>query len=201
MAEEKIPRGQTPKMRAYQKAYRKANPRDRSEYFAKYRAENKEKAAAYRVANQERERLRAKEYYLANREKILSRVKAWNEVHKGRIQAYRKANPDKTRDIAAAYRKANPDKMRHYATKRRARRSGNGGSHTLDELIEKFNSLGNVCYYCGRAGKLTVDHNIPLSMGGTDNIDNILPACHSCNSKKNTRTANEYLLKLSLGER
>ena len=73
------------------------------------------------------------------------------------------------------------------------RKAGNGGTHTLAERQAKFARLGNVCFYCGVAQELTIDHDIPLVRGGTDDIANILPACRSCNSRKNKRTATEFL--------
>lgn len=69
-----------------------------------------------------------------------------------------------------------------------------GGYHTLQQLIEKFELLGDCCNYCcDSTSELTVDHNIPLSRGGTNNITNIIPACKSCNSRKHTKTAAEFI--------
>lgn len=49
-------------------------------------------------------------------------------------------------------------------------------------LLEEFDFR---CAYCGRrGGRLTRDHVVPRSRGGTDRIANIVPACRSCNSKK-----------------
>jgi hypothetical protein len=36
-------------------------------------------------------------------------------------------------------------------------------------------------------GDATVDHIIPVSMGGTDEIENLVPCCRVCNSKKGNR--------------
>ena len=46
-----------------------------------------------------------------------------------------------------------------------------------------------MCQYCGYDGRafpywfqLTVDHIMPQAKGGTDDRDNLLTACHACNS-------------------
>ena len=50
-----------------------------------------------------------------------------------------------------------------------------------EEMKRKYN---NRCAYCREEKKLTKDHIIPLSKGGTDYIGNIQPLCRNCNSKK-----------------
>ncbi|MBW2596963.1 MAG: HNH endonuclease [Deltaproteobacteria bacterium] len=49
---------------------------------------------------------------------------------------------------------------------------------------------GFTCQYCGRRApdvELHVDHIIPLSRGGTDDLDNLVTACSECNIGKSTR--------------
>ena len=44
-----------------------------------------------------------------------------------------------------------------------------------------------VCQYCGACGpavELEIDHIIPVSRGGTDDIDNLKTACFDCNRGK-----------------
>jgi hypothetical protein len=45
------------------------------------------------------------------------------------------------------------------------------------------------CVFCGGHRRLTVDHVIPVSRGGTDDLDNLQTACWSCNSSKGNRDA------------
>jgi 5-methylcytosine-specific restriction endonuclease McrA len=40
----------------------------------------------------------------------------------------------------------------------------------------------------------TIDHQIPTSRGGTDDLDNLVLACARCNARKNNKTADEYLI-------
>ena len=45
----------------------------------------------------------------------------------------------------------------------------------------------NTCYYCKKRiafKNLTMDHLVPLAMGGRSTKDNLVPSCKSCNNKK-----------------
>lgn len=192
-----IPRGHTDARRAYMAAWHAANPRDRRAYKAAYDVAHAAEQAAYRALHRERLAANMRAYYRANRDRILAQVKAHTAANKGRVLAYHAdyyiAHTERVKANVAAYQKANPEKKAVLENRRRARKAGNGGSHTLEERREKFARLGDVCYYCGDDSKLTVDHLTPLSRGGTDAIDNIVPACRSCNSRKNAKTADEFL--------
>jgi len=42
---------------------------------------------------------------------------------------------------------------------------------------------GTICSYCFLEAK-TIDHVVPLNKGGLNEIENLVPACNSCNSSK-----------------
>jgi 5-methylcytosine-specific restriction endonuclease McrA len=47
---------------------------------------------------------------------------------------------------------------------------------------------GGRCLCCGRNDvTLTVDHIVPLVMGGSNDISNIQPLCRSCNCSKQAK--------------
>ena len=116
-----------------------------------------------------------------------------------------KDNPEKA--LAGSYRQTekllerNPNYFREfyakqYATEagrqrmitnvqnRRARLMEAEGSYTAQEFIDLCDKYGNICLACEESKPLTVDHIIPLSLGGSNTIDNIQPLCRSCNSRK-----------------
>jgi len=79
----------------------------------------------------------------------------------------------------------------HYNRKRRNIKYNADGSHTLREWETLKAQYNWTCPSCGKKEpkiKLNEDHIIPLSKGGSDNIENIQPLCKSCNSKKHTKT-------------
>jgi 5-methylcytosine-specific restriction endonuclease McrA len=70
---------------------------------------------------------------------------------------------------------------------RKARLRGIRGSFNYKQWEEVKEKHQHTCFMCFRTEPeidLTIDHIIPLSKRGTNNISNIQPLCFSCNSKK-----------------
>ena len=56
-------------------------------------------------------------------------------------------------------------------------------------ILERDNYI---CHYCG--GKAdTVDHKLPVILGGTDDEENLVACCKRCNSKKHTKLYEDFI--------
>jgi 5-methylcytosine-specific restriction endonuclease McrA len=82
------------------------------------------------------------------------------------------------------YCKKHPKRIAHLKSNRYARERSAIGSHTFEQWEDMKIEYNNKCAFCREEKKLTKDHIIPLSEGGTNYIDNIQPLCRNCNSKK-----------------
>ena len=105
----------------------------------------------------------------------------WNSENKERVYAnierWKKANPEKVRN-----------QKRPSEIVRRARSRGAAGSFTTQEWDNLIKTFNYSCAYCKKKTKhLTVDHILPLSKGGSNYIDNIVPSCLKCNCSKNNK--------------
>ncbi len=68
------------------------------------------------------------------------------------------------------------------------------GQHLLGESEAE-------CPYCGKYAKLTIDHIIPFTKGGSDDTENKILCCMECNQSKNNRDLAIFLnSKITLKE-
>lgn len=54
------------------------------------------------------------------------------------------------------------------------------------------------CFYCGKYIKSdkTLDHIIPVSKGGKDEVSNLVVCCHDCNTIKDNYTIPQLIIEL-----
>lgn len=65
---------------------------------------------------------------------------------------------------------------------------------TRYEVLKRDN---HACRYCGAGApeaKLTIDHVVPVALGGTDSPENLVAACHDCNAGKSSVPADAALV-------
>lgn len=135
---------------------------------------------------------RAYEWAKANPEKHNASIDRWHKANREKgLEATRKSAAkyaDRQRETKRRYRAENPDKVVVWTNNRRLRLTCNGEKVELDEWIALKDFYGNKCLCCGKDDvNLTMDHVMPVSMGGRNLIENIQPLCGSCNSRKNNK--------------
>lgn len=120
-----------------------------------------------------------------------ARTQKWLDKNPGWSKAYQEAYyEDHKEEIAARSKIDRAPGGKYYSTvlayvnRRRALKAAAEGSHTVEEWEALKKQYDYRCLRCGKQTKLTRDHIIPLSRGGSDYISNLQPLCLSCNSKK-----------------
>ena len=117
-------------------------------------------------------------------------VKAHPEVQERRRQSDRLySTTERGREVrlsaAERYRKTDKGMTTRRITK--ARRRGAIGNFTAEQWAARCAEFGNKCAHCGTTEALEIDHIKPISLGGTNTIDNVQPLCRRCNSSKGAR--------------
>lgn len=89
-------------------------------------------------------------------------------------------------------RATDPDEVRRTAERLRKREYRRGWLQLRADVFERDHY---VCVYCLAmldAATARVDHVVPRSRGGSDDLDNLATACPGCNSAKGDRTPLEW---------
>lgn len=118
--------------------------------------------------------------YLSKKEEILAKTKEWAA-----------RNPEKRKKIKDRWRAKNKERTNYLTRQYLYRRKNAQGSLSFEEeryLKGQFSR----CPYCNVNKPTTIDHVIPLSKGGTNDLGNLLYVCVSCNSKKRAKLLAEW---------
>lgn len=172
--------------------YYKNNKEKSNKYSVLYAKTHKEKVSAhglkYRMGNRDKLNAASKErynglstefkkqYYESNKETMLIRLKKYRKDNKEYFSKYNKE-----------WNKNNKDKVNIVIQRRRAVKMSLPHTLTIGQWRSTVSHFDNCCAYCGKPLPLVQEHFLALSNGGGYVVNNIIPSCKSCNSKKNTR--------------
>lgn len=173
------------RQREYYKKYF-ADPKNRKrrqEYDKEYYADPKKKKLVKEYQ---------KEWYLKNKEKKNAQAKANYEANKEAYYERSRRNKAKKPELYKQLRSAAAGR---YRSRKKETVTDN---HSIPELHIYWKSLDidpKRCTYCdawhtkwSNNWKTSQgDHVVPLDRGGTDLMNNLMPCCRSCNSKKGNR--------------
>ena len=171
------------KHRETARKYVEANKEHIRELKRKHQAENPEK---YDEALRKYRETHRKEINIKARERREQDLEHYREI--GRNSYERHA--EERRKYSIEYYKRYPEKSVAATNRRRALKYASEITHTEEEWQELKAFYNFTCLCCGKQEpeiKLTRDHVIPLTQGGSDSIDNVQPLCARCNSKKNNK--------------
>jgi 5-methylcytosine-specific restriction endonuclease McrA len=155
---------QSMKWRSKNLEYHRKLSRD---YHRKYAEEMREKGKQWYYANKDKAFERHRRWYHKNKEKAHAWLRRWRNTAEGRVRV-RLLNAKRRALEKAQYAKIEPKEIL--------------------ALMKQYNA----CFYCGKAGNLSLDHVIPLSKGGLNHHSNLVLACHSCNSSKKNKSLDAW---------
>jgi len=115
------------------------------------------------------------------------------ECDKASVKEYREkrkeADPEwhaKERERLRVYSLDNP----HVRTRREKRDGDTLRKKDWEAILDTW---GYRCAYCDSEGDMQKDHIIPYSKGGVMSVENIIPACPSCNSAKSNIPLSKFV--------
>jgi len=159
------------KIRDKNKKWRDANPGKIARQQRRWKISNPDKRSAIQ-----------RRYYLKNKDSKLRYGKEW-----------RLKNKDRIKETSLIWRANNKDRKLIEWRNRDARKRGNGGNHTQQDILEILFMQDNKCAYYRHCGteitkrNQNVDHIIPIAAGGSNDRSNIQILCRPCNLAKSAK--------------
>lgn len=136
-----------------------------------------------------------KQWYAEHKEERLAKQKVYAEANPEQVKATTKRYEERP-ETKAKHRKwehEHPEKVKAKNRQRNHSKRSANGHFTEAQWQARLNFFGRQCVECGtdwdslRSSEQTMDHIIPLSLGGTNWPANLQPMCRSCNSAKSNK--------------
>lgn len=180
------------------------------ERMARWKSANPSRGREWRQQNADALRANKRRRRAEKSELIKEQMRAWRKANPGKVGAAKRRHYLKhTAKIIAQQKRAararyaaNPAveraKVLAKLHKRRARlRDSCSPGVTVEQwrdvCAKHQNENGSaICAYCREPCAPEIDHIVPISRGGRDEVGNVLPACKSCNSSKRAKLISEW---------
>ena len=188
------------------------------QYYKDNREQILEQQKQYKGEHKEELKKQNKQYYEDNKESILEKNKIYREEHKEEMKKCKKEyydkkeNKEKKKEYDKIYREEhkeeikkckkewyenNPHKALNFSSKRRQLEENQGNGITKEQWLEMMNYFNWCCAYSGEyiggdSKHRTIDHIIPLSKGGLNEIWNCIPCYSSYNYSKHIKNMEQW---------
>lgn len=144
-----------------------------------------------RAANPERAREIDAKHYAKHREKKRAQQSEWwaknGAARNKRVQEKHAANPEHKRAQWRAWREAHPDVVIERNAFYRSRyKTPTGEAFTRDDVWQRDQGICGICREPVE-GAYSIDHILPVSLGGENYFHNVQVAHPACNSAKQAR--------------
>ena len=153
------------------------DPVDKKAWSQRNKARVTAASRRYRLAHPDAVKQQKSTHRQANSTLLKEYDRRYREQNRAAIQAFKKI-----------WKRVNSAKVAAQKARWRAqKRLAPVNDLTHSQWLEIQEAQDHKCYYCGKRykGKLTQDHIIPLSKGGSHTLHNVIAACNTCNAKKN----------------
>jgi 5-methylcytosine-specific restriction endonuclease McrA len=110
-----------------------------------------------------------------------------------------KENPEKEKLRMKIYKASNPEKVAKWGDQRRRRLALQSDGTITKEVIERLLNESKKCLYCSSditPFTATIDHIIPIALGGQHSEYNLVVCCQPCNNKKHAKPFHEWINEL-----
>ena len=165
---------------------------------------NNNHAKQWRLDNPEKVKQYRRQYNIDNDKERKNYQKQWRLDNCERIEQYSKDHKEEAKQWRIIHRKEMNQYHRQYQksdigkanaqrgnSKRRARIRGIINTLTAQEWLDILEQYNYACVYCriefNCENLPERDHVIPISKGGNNTKENVVPACRNCNARKHNK--------------